>query len=270
MWCYFIGAFWDDLIAAFQTISDVASSEKGKAKGLPLDARVASWRREMIAETRDKNVNDGRVAIEEVIKAAPNTLGPGQLRRLVLAHKILLSTYTQKSVVDEGNSRILAQLLRLLPDLSKAIAAHGLQDVESIGQAREFPSETLRGSQIEAMKQLEFSVFRVLEQPVSQFAKHFSLFYGQHLRQALFAEAGIKCRPRVLLFGPSGSGKSFLINYLSKSHSTIPVKIVQLTSLFSPYLGQTEANLRSLFTHVRCTALRNASPVWTPDPRLIF
>lgn len=62
--------------------------------------------------------------------------------------------------------------------------------------------------------------------------------------------AGVPQRSRVLLTGPSGSGKTTLINYLSLYYSAIHLVVVDLTSLYSPFVGETEKNVVSVFEQV--------------------
>eukprot|EP00123_Amoebidium_parasiticum_P012550 comp21438_c0_seq1/m.29580 comp21438_c0_seq1/g.29580 ORF comp21438_c0_seq1/g.29580 comp21438_c0_seq1/m.29580 type:complete len:751 (-) comp21438_c0_seq1:314-2566(-) len=68
-----------------------------------------------------------------------------------------------------------------------------------------------------------------------------------------YARLGVSTPSGLLLYGPTGCGKTLLVNAMATTHHLNIINI-KATELFSKYLGETEATVRQLFATARETA----------------
>eukprot|EP00922_Rhytidocystis_sp_ex-Travisia-forbesii_P014701 GHVS01021952.1.p1 GENE.GHVS01021952.1~~GHVS01021952.1.p1 ORF type:complete len:644 (+),score=72.50 GHVS01021952.1:36-1934(+) len=102
-----------------------------------------------------------------------------------------------------------------------------------------FLPSSLRPSQLSAFSDLSFLVFQPL------------------LRPHLFGAFPLV--PRALLFGPSGSGKSFVLRRLAEAYCDQAIVVrVEMSALYGGYVGETESNLRTLFKRIETLAKEKA------------
>jgi SpoVK/Ycf46/Vps4 family AAA+-type ATPase len=69
--------------------------------------------------------------------------------------------------------------------------------------------------------------------------------------QKLFHSPPMHYDPRALLCGASGTGKKRILNYLTKKYPQVHVNVEHLTSLYSPYFGETERRLQNEIKQVK-------------------
>ncbi|KAI8328487.1 P-loop containing nucleoside triphosphate hydrolase protein [Chlamydoabsidia padenii] len=71
---------------------------------------------------------------------------------------------------------------------------------------------------------------------------------------------GIECPKGILLYGPPGVGKTFLVSSVSKSYDA-QLMVIQGPELYGPYVGESEAKLRQRFEEARQLTLKSNKPV---------
>jgi transitional endoplasmic reticulum ATPase len=71
---------------------------------------------------------------------------------------------------------------------------------------------------------------------------------------------GIECPKGVLLYGPPGVGKTYLVSMVA-SACNAKMFIIQGPEIFGPYLGESEERLRSKFMEARTYAEQHDEPV---------
>lgn len=74
------------------------------------------------------------------------------------------------------------------------------------------------------------------------------------------AKLNIECPKGVLLFGPPGVGKTFLVSSMAK-RCNAKMFIIQGAELFGPFIGESEEKLRAKFTEAREYAIKENVPV---------
>lgn len=70
----------------------------------------------------------------------------------------------------------------------------------------------------------------------------------------------IECPKGVLLYGPPGVGKTFLVSSIAK-RCNAKMFIIQGPEIFGPFIGESEEKLRAKFTEAREYAIRENVPV---------
>lgn len=70
----------------------------------------------------------------------------------------------------------------------------------------------------------------------------------------------IECPKGVLLYGPPGVGKTFLVSSIAK-RCNAKIFIIQGPEVFGPYIGESEEKLRAKFTAARDYAVKENVPV---------
>jgi transitional endoplasmic reticulum ATPase len=71
---------------------------------------------------------------------------------------------------------------------------------------------------------------------------------------------GIECPKGILLYGPPGVGKTFLVSSVSKTYDA-QLMVIQGPELYGPYVGESEAKLRQRFEEARQMTLESNKPV---------
>lgn len=71
---------------------------------------------------------------------------------------------------------------------------------------------------------------------------------------------GVECPKGILLYGPPGVGKTFLVSSVSKTYDA-QLMVIQGPELYGPYVGESEANLRQRFEEARQMTLESNKPV---------
>jgi transitional endoplasmic reticulum ATPase len=70
----------------------------------------------------------------------------------------------------------------------------------------------------------------------------------------------IECPKGVLLYGPPGVGKTFLVSSIAK-RCNAKMFIIQGPEVYGPYIGESEERLRAKFTEAREYAIKENVPV---------
>jgi transitional endoplasmic reticulum ATPase len=70
----------------------------------------------------------------------------------------------------------------------------------------------------------------------------------------------IECPKGVLLYGPPGVGKTFLVSSIAK-RCNAKMFIIQGPEVYGPYIGESEEKLRAKFTEARNYAIKENVPV---------
>eukprot|EP00921_Rhytidocystis_pertsovi_P011401 GHVQ01018459.1.p1 GENE.GHVQ01018459.1~~GHVQ01018459.1.p1 ORF type:complete len:543 (+),score=50.85 GHVQ01018459.1:349-1977(+) len=86
-------------------------------------------------------------------------------------------------------------------------------------------------------------LFPCQEAPYIELAMH---IFHPHVDPAVYQLHQVSLFSRVLLYGPTGGGKSWVLRQLATVYNR-KVVFVQVTGLFGSYVGQTEENLRRVF-----------------------
>jgi SpoVK/Ycf46/Vps4 family AAA+-type ATPase len=74
------------------------------------------------------------------------------------------------------------------------------------------------------------------------------------------AKLNIECPKGVLLYGPPGVGKTFLVSSMAK-RCNAKMFIIQGPEVFGPFIGESEEKLRAKFTEAREYAIKENVPV---------
>lgn len=73
-------------------------------------------------------------------------------------------------------------------------------------------------------------------------------------------QLGIECPKGVLLYGPPGVGKTFLVSSIARKCNA-KMFIIQGPEVFGPFIGESEEKLRAKFTEARDYAIKEDVPV---------
>lgn len=73
-------------------------------------------------------------------------------------------------------------------------------------------------------------------------------------------QLGIECPKGVLLYGPPGVGKTFLVSSIAKKCNA-KMFIIQGPEVFGPFIGESEEKLRTKFTRAKDYAIKENVPV---------
>ncbi|KAL7332587.1 hypothetical protein PS15p_204602 [Mucor circinelloides] len=73
-------------------------------------------------------------------------------------------------------------------------------------------------------------------------------------------QLGIECPKGVLLYGPPGVGKTFLVSSIARKCNA-ELFIIQGPEVFGPFIGESEEKLRAKFTQARDYAIKENVPV---------
>lgn len=73
-------------------------------------------------------------------------------------------------------------------------------------------------------------------------------------------QLGIECPKGVLLYGPPGVGKTFLVSSIARKCNA-KMFIIQGPEVFGPFIGESEEKLRAKFTEARDYAVKEDVPV---------
>lgn len=73
-------------------------------------------------------------------------------------------------------------------------------------------------------------------------------------------QLNIECPKGVLLYGPPGVGKTFLVSSIAK-RCNAKMFIIQGPEVYGPYIGESEERLRAKFTEAREYAIKENVPV---------
>ena len=79
----------------------------------------------------------------------------------------------------------------------------------------------------------------------------FPFLYKQWIEQLQ-----IECPKGVLLYGPPGVGKTFLVSCLAKQYGA-KMFVIQGSDLFGPMVGESEERLRSQFSEAKMYAIES-------------
>lgn len=74
------------------------------------------------------------------------------------------------------------------------------------------------------------------------------------------SQLGIECPKGVLLYGPPGVGKTFLVSSIGRKCNA-EMFIIQGPEVFGPFIGESEEKLRAKFTQARDYAIKENVPV---------
>ena len=74
------------------------------------------------------------------------------------------------------------------------------------------------------------------------------------------SQLGIECPKGVLLYGPPGVGKTFLVSSIARKCNA-KMFIIQGPEVFGPFIGESEEKLRAKFTEARDYAIKEDVPV---------
>lgn len=129
-----------------------------------MDAQVAAWRRNLVAD--EISCNEREEVVEAILHAS-NTTPPSTLDRVVLAHRIMQKSVDRRKDMRSDNGVLKmsykTSILTLLPELSNAML-----DRRPSPSDHSEPPQSFTEFQISAIHGIEFSIFEVLEHPVSQ------------------------------------------------------------------------------------------------------
>ncbi|CAO3623606.1 unnamed protein product [Cunninghamella blakesleeana] len=71
---------------------------------------------------------------------------------------------------------------------------------------------------------------------------------------------GIECPKGILLYGPPGVGKTFLVSSVAK-YCNAQLVVIQGPELYGPYVGESEEKLRNRFQYAQQLSIENQQPV---------
>lgn len=163
-------------------------NENRKSNGLPMNAQVAAWRRKQTLQAIEQqtanndlmNRSDIPLELKSLIESTSNEIGFQQLQRFELTYKVLMNAekyHELKNRNYEVSSLLSSPILPLLPDLySRMISQNkpselkkeGVDDEKnySASMISDLSINSFMKYKIEAIKDLDFSIFKVLENPV--------------------------------------------------------------------------------------------------------
>ncbi|CAG8465126.1 3968_t:CDS:10 [Diversispora eburnea] len=111
------------------------------------------------------------------------------------------------------------------------------------------PTLTLEENSFKTISGLE-QAYQALYEVVS-----YPLIYPDLIKQM-----NIECPKGVLLYGPSGVGKTFLVNEIAKACNAKMISI-HGSDVFGTYIGESEARLRNIFAQSRSLTIKENYPV---------
>lgn len=76
----------------------------------------------------------------------------------------------------------------------------------------------------------------------------------EHEQRLRLARSGFQPKSRVLFWGPPGCGKTLTAHYLAQAFS-LPLGVVQLSSLISSFLGDTASHIQRVFDRAKSTPM---------------
>lgn len=96
--------------------------------------------------------------------------------------------------------------------------------------------------------------------PVSSFERAYRALYEvvcfPFLYKSWIDQLGIECPKGVLLYGPPGVGKTFLVSAIAKRYGA-KLFLLQGSDLFGPFVGESEARLRAQFLEAKKYAIES-------------
>ncbi|KAI8092162.1 P-loop containing nucleoside triphosphate hydrolase protein [Gilbertella persicaria] len=101
-------------------------------------------------------------------------------------------------------------------------------------------------------------------QAISSFEKAYKTLYEvvcfPFLYRDWVSKLGIECPKGVLLYGPPGVGKTFLVSCVAKKCNA-KLFVINGSELFGPLVGESEEKLRNIFSQAREHAVKQDEPV---------
>lgn len=202
---------------------------------------------DVVVDTQDSDKRKQGVVVcpslDTLIKANQRgILSHEQLHRVLRAYQLLMM-YCLEAPQQHAAS-IAQQIQHVLPELVLAIErtkhyslAHAALSSRSLDNEEKHDMVSESGifskEHRRIINDLDFYIFRAINSPET------------------LALSGIHYSPRALLAGPSGSGKSAILGHMIHQYSNLYVVTVDLTALYSPFLGDTEKNLIQAFQQVK-------------------
>ncbi len=106
------------------------------------------------------------------------------------------------------------------------------------------------------------SLISIVEQPLetsrlvltAETEQQIARLAQEHEKRLLLARSGFRPKSRVLFWGPPGCGKTLTAHYLANALS-LPLGVVQLSSLISSFLGDTASHIQRVFDRAKSTPM---------------